>query len=71
MNEGFLGFCFGLAVGIVFGVMIHLMSHKEVPKKEEIKIEELEKIVDRLTCEAIAIQAIINERIRLTGRPNP
>jgi hypothetical protein len=70
INEGLLGFCFGIVAGIIFGIGIHHTSHKETPKKE-VKIEELEKIIDRSTCEAIAINAIINERMRLTGKPNP
>ena len=65
-------FWFGFVLGMTILGIIVVMESDPCPKQEQkINYSELEQKVDKATCEALLVNAIITERIRLTGRPNP
>lgn len=63
-----------LAIAFILGFMVGLfvmafdMTEKQA---KNISYTELEKQLDKSYCETRILEAIIAERIRLTGRPNP
>lgn len=64
----------GFVVGIGLGAALaSLPSSGTPPSPSPSPILSVvdEKLIDRLTCEAMVAGAIIGERLRLTGKPNP
>lgn len=67
MNKEFL---FGFLLGIfILGFVIVMME--PTPKPKEISYTQLEKDLDKAQCQVEKIEAILAERIRLTGKVNP
>lgn len=65
-------FWLGFGTGLLFILSVVIIFPPiPAPVKAEVKYDQLEKNIDKTTCEAMMIQAIISERIRLTGKPNP
>lgn len=63
----FFTFLLGITLGILLGVTI--AKEKKVPEKAS--YTQIERDIDEATCQTKIINAIINERMRLTGQPNP
>ena len=71
----------GFVAGVVFRVLLVLGPHPLTdspwpaptpsPTPAAVNLDILDRQVDRLACEAAMAQAVIAERLRLTGRPNP
>lgn len=63
-------FVFCMFMALFIGFVIGLVT-EDCPKPKEISYTQLEKDLDKAYCEAKVIQAIISERVRLTGKVNP
>jgi uncharacterized membrane protein YciS (DUF1049 family) len=62
-----------IAIGFFFGFMcgLLLMAWDRTQVKEPISYTELERQIDNARCQAEKYEAILAERIRLTGMSNP
>lgn len=59
-------------LGTIVGLEVCEHNHIIHPEYAALwKQQALESKVDLLTCEAEKVEAVISERIRLTGKPNP
>ncbi len=61
----------GFVLGMVILGLAIVLADPPNSKPKEISYTQLEKDIDRAQCQADIYRAVLSERIRLTGQPNP
>lgn len=70
MKAKIISACLSIATGLIV-LALFVDAIKESKHTKQMSYPELERTLDEETCKAAIINAVVLERIRLTGRPNP